>query len=286
MKNRPREAHIVSLEMQSLGESDLCQACVQSLGSQLDDREERALRLWWKEESGRTEYLAGALLARPAAEWARAILEHRAHRHAWYDQLAHEASLRDFAAFLLENWAFPAFQPLVERALRAQICEEGRTALRRNLEDEQVPAPHADLMRRLMEAVKAKAGDGVPLETYPSLIDRTLVFYYGYYCDPWHLVGSLFTTEVLAFHRLTQMQTGLLRLGLEPADLEFIRVHLSCDEDHAGDWSAGVIEPSARLDPRLRARIAQGIAACLETSVRYLDDLSQRACGRTAGGTE
>jgi hypothetical protein len=232
------------------------------------------------EKSKESATLARMLLATPETEWTGTILEHRAHRHRWYEQLADEAGVEEFAGFLLENWAFPAFLPLVERVLHAQICDEGRAAALRNIEDEQAPVPHADLMRRLIVAVKASAGDGVRLEQFPSLVDRTLVFYYGYYCDPWHLVGSLYVTETMAHHRMSHMDTGLKRLGFQPWELEFIRVHVVCDEDHAQDWSDGVIQPSVRLQPDLRTPIAEGIASCLETSARYLDDLSQRAANR------
>src|SRR5207249_2989983 len=104
-----------------------------------------------------------------------------------------------------------------------------------------------------------------------------LVFYYGYFCDPWHLAGSLYATEVMAHYRMSQMGAGLERLQFDPADLEFIRVHVDCDEGHASDWSEGVIGPSIRLDPRLRVPIAEGIASCLETSARYLDACESRA---------
>jgi pyrroloquinoline quinone (PQQ) biosynthesis protein C len=250
--------------------------------SQLEKDDDRALRDWWDLERKRSSPLTSALLARPESDWTTAIIEHPAHRHRWYDALADEVSVQEFATFLLENWAFPAFLPLVERTLQAQISDEGRAATIRNIEDEQIPVPHADLMRRLIHGVKAKAGDDVPLSVYPSLVDRTLVFYYGYYCNPWHLVGALYVTEAVAYHRLTKMGAGLTRLGLEPADLEFIRVHLACDEDHAREWSDDVIASSVRLNPSLRESIAEGIAACLDTSARYLDEISQRASRSSA----
>lgn len=265
-------------------EADLLQACAQRLGSQLGEREEHALVHWWESTKGRAIGLSGALFRRPEADWAAMIREHRAHRHRWYDQLACEVSAQEFAAFLLENRAFPAFLPLLERILPAQICEEGRAAILRNIADEQVPVPHADLMRRLIAAVKAKAGDGVPIESYPTLVDRTLVFYYGYYCDAWNLVGSLYATEVMAYHRVTHMGAGLARLGVDATELEFIRIHSVCDEDHAREWSEGVIGPSLRVDPRLRRSIVEGIAACLETSARYLESLSRRDLERSDGG--
>jgi hypothetical protein len=270
-------------EDESMNESELLQSCVQRLGSRLDSREECELEEWWHGTREEAALLAGSLTARDHCEWTEEILNHRAHRHPWYEQLAHEVSLEAFAAFLLENRAFPAFLPLVQRALDVQISEEGRAAVLRNINDEQVPVPHTDLMRRMMGAIKARVGDRVRLESFPSLIDRTLVFYYGYYCDPWHLVGSLYAMESMAQYRMSRMDDGLRRLGFQDADLEFISIHLHCDDDHARDWSDGVVGPSIRLDPDLRIPIAQGIAACLETSARYLDDLSLRARKRFPG---
>jgi pyrroloquinoline quinone (PQQ) biosynthesis protein C len=255
----------------------LLRACANNVGSRLARAEQRALSRWWEVKSRDSSRLYRELLALPCLDAERAIESHPAHRHRWYRHLASEASIEDFAAFLLENWAFPAFLPLVERTLAAQITDAGRTAMLRNIEDERLPIPHADLMQRLLQAVKTKAGNDIPLQCYPSLVDRTLVFYYGYYCDPWHLVGSLYATEAMGTHRMMHMGRGLARLGIEPEDLEFIRIHLQCDDHHAREWHDGVIAPSLRRNPALRAPIAEGIASCLESSVRYLDDLSRRA---------
>src|SRR5262247_2844992 len=253
---------------------DLCWNNMQL--SQLDRAGERALQGWWKLERGRVDSLVEALMSRPATEWTEVILEHRAHRHPWYDALATEVTLEEFARFMLENGRFPAFLPLAQRALKAQICDEARAALQRNINDEQIPVPHAELMGRLMGALKARAGDGLRLEVYPGLVDRTLVFYYGYYLDVWSLIGSLYVTEAVAFHRLQGMNTGLQRLGLHAQELEFIRIHMTCDENHARDWSDGVVGPTLNLDPSVRSSIAEGIAVCLETSAQYLDRQVQR----------
>lgn len=258
-------------------ETALLQTCTRRLGSRLDADDEAALRRWWDRIRPHAVPLAGFLCGQPDDEWGTIIEAHRAHRHPWYEQLAEEVSIRQFAAFLLENSAFPAFLHLLESTLAAQVCDQGRGAVLRNIADEQIPVPHADLMRRLITAVSFKAGDGVVLDVYPALVDRTLAFYYGYYCDPWHLVGSLYATEVMAYHRVTRMGRGLERLGLTAADLVFIRIHSVCDEDHAREWNVDVIGPSVRVDPSLRPRIAEGIAACLETSAAYLDYLSERA---------
>jgi len=255
----------------------LLRACVRRIGSHIDAPERQALLRWWEGKKRSSSRLCRELLALPGLDAERAIESHPAHRHRWYDQLAHEVSIDEFAAFLLENWAFPAFLPLVERTFAAQITDAGRAAMLRNIEDERRPVPHADLMRRLFHAVKARVGSDVPLRCYPSIVDRTLVFYYGYYCDPWHLVGSLYATEAMGTHRMAHMGRGLTRLGVRPEDLEYIRIHLLCDEGHARDWYEEVIAPSIRQNAALRLPIAEGIASCLDSSVRYLDDLSRRA---------
>src|SRR5215510_10482765 len=258
---------------------DLC--CNSMQAGRLTSDGEAALRGWWNCQKERVNPLAEALVSRPVAEWIAVILEHRAHRHPWYDALAWEVTLEEFARFMLENHRFPAFLPLAQRALKAQICDEARAALQRNIDDEQIPVPHAALMGRLMSALKARAGDGLRLDVYPSLVDRTLVFYHGYYLDAWSLVGSLYVTEAVALHRLQRMNTGLRWLGLNDRELEFIHVHMTCDEHHTLDWSDGVIGPTLLLDPSLKRRIAEGLAVCLETSARYLDTQVERLHDRS-----
>jgi hypothetical protein len=263
--------------MRSTGKQKLLDVCAQSMASgHIDEAGELALRRWWLRQRNRAEDLIATFTACPVADWTGRILAHRAHRHPWYGLLANEVTLQEFATFMLENKSFPMFLPLAERALQVQICEQARAALQRNIDDEQVPVPHADLMRRLMGALKALAGDGLQVQVYASLIDRTLVYYYGYYLDPWSLVGSMYVTEAVAFQRLRDMNRGLQRLGLRPDDLEFIRVHMSCDEGHARDWTDCVIGPTLGLNPSLRTHIAAGIAVSLETSARYLDRLVDR----------
>jgi hypothetical protein len=263
-------------------DEDLLHACVHGMGSQLSAREDLALRQWWTVQQRRSTPLATELLAQPESAWTHAVVQHRAHRHAFFDELAERADVMEFAQFLLENWPLPPFLKLVERALQAQIRGVARAALLRNIHDELFPTPHSELMRRLMTAVKERAGAGVSLELGQSLIDRTLIFYYGYYCDPWNLVGSLFATEMMGQHRMVRMGAGLTRLGFRPSELEFIHVHIECDEGHARDWMESVLAPSIRTSPELCARIADGIAACLVTSGRYLDDLCHRALQRRA----
>jgi len=270
--------------MESGGDPDLLDVCVRCIDTQrLDEASASALRYWWAPQRRQAEGLIVGITGCPVADWTSMILAHRAHRHPWYDLLAKEVTLQEFAAFMLENLSFPAFLPLAERALKAQICDQARAALQRNIDDEQVPVPHAELMRRLMRALQARAGNGLPLKVYPSLVSRTLIYYYGYYLDPWSLVGSMYVTEAVALQRLADMNTGLRRLGFGAHDLEFIRVHITCDEDHARDWSDSVIGPTLGLKPSLRTNIAEGIAIALETSARYLDQLVARATERRAG---
>lgn len=272
--------------MNTLTDVELLRSCVACMGSGLEPRAEDALRRRAEAIDGRAAPVASLLLACREAQWENLIFGHRAHHHAWYDELAERVAIAEFAAFLLENWAFPAFLPMLERVRTAQVSAAGRNAIDRNIADEQTPVPHAELMRRLILGVTAKAGADFWLASYPSLVERTLVFYYGYYVDPWYLVGALYATEVLAHHRVTRMGEGLLRLGLDAFDLEFIRIHSVCDEQHARDWQEGVIASSVSTRPGLRTPVAKGIAACLETSAIYLDDLLARAESARCGAVE
>ncbi|MFL9872330.1 iron-containing redox enzyme family protein [Paraburkholderia megapolitana] len=264
----------------------LLQRCAEGMtDGRLADADMQSLRHWWKPQRERAAELVELFAGLPIEAWSDAILAHRSHRHPWYDWLATKVTLREFAAFMLENRYFPSFLLLVERVKEAQICDVARAALQRNIDDERLPVPHADLMRRLMLALKAKAGDGLVLDSYPSLADRTLILYYGYYCDPWCLVGALFMIETMALHRMQKMNEGLRRLGLNEHELEFVSIHLTCDEHHAREWSECVIQPSVELEPQRRVAIAEGIAVALETMDRYLDDLVTRAASQRAAAT-
>src|SRR5262249_46147261 len=157
----------------------------------------------------------------------------------------------------------PAFLRLLQRIVKVQTCAGAVSAIAENIADEYKPEPHAALMRRLMHAVRARARHDLPLAEYPSIVDRTLVFYYGYYCNAWHLVGSVFATERMGTRRVICMDKGLRRLGLSDDELVFTSIHSQCDEHHASDWLERVIVPSVALDDSLRRPIAEGIASCL-----------------------
>lgn len=270
--------------MEHMNDHVLLQKCVEAIQSHLDDWDDRALRRWWQRQVENVAGLTACLLAAPDSEWQTAIAQHRAHCHPWYDHLAQEASLEEFAAYLLENRTCPGSLPLVKRACQAQISNQGRLALRRKIENEYWPVPRAELMRRFMSAVRTRVGDNVMLESFTTLIHRALVLYHGYYCEPWNLVGALYASEVMTYHQLAQMDAGLVRLGFDCEELEFIRVLLVSDDQNATDWSDEVISPSVRVSPVLRVLIAEGIAAYLETSARYLDDLCIRQIQRAQRG--
>jgi pyrroloquinoline quinone (PQQ) biosynthesis protein C len=241
----------------------------------LSDDESRRLASWCSRacEPSRS---AEDFLSAPTDEWESLILAHPAHRHEWYDFIKDEITVDELAQFLLENNRYPTFLRLLEAIAAVQICEDGRRAVQENIADEQEPVPHAGLMRRLMEAVRDRARPDLELMAHPTLVDRTLVFYYGYYCDAWHLVGSVFATERMATRRVSCMDEGLRRLGFDDRARAFTITHSECDDHHARDWLERVIIPSIERDQRLRAPIAKGIAGCLDTSEQYLDFLMNR----------
>jgi hypothetical protein len=160
--------------------------------------------------------------------------------------------------------------------LQAQICGQARAVLQRRVDDAQL-LPQAELIAGVLDAVTARVGEAVLLEVYPSLVNRTLVFYYGYYLNVWALVGALFVTEVVCPHRAQRLHLGLRRLGLDARALAEVRhVHAHGLDDRAREWSDGVIGATLRVDSSARRSIVDGIAVCLETSAQYLDWQIQR----------
>jgi hypothetical protein len=239
--------------------------------------EAQELDAWWRAQIDFAAPRIAQLIGEPLDAWETVVTGHRAHRHAWYDQVANTASLDEIAAFFWENRLLPPFSSLVARTFAAQLTESGRRAIQRNLDDEFHPTPHAELLQRLMRALRDRASQTEPGTPYRSLADRTLVFHYGYHRDPWALVGALFATEAMACYRMERLGRGLSRVGLTPHELEFVTLHLTCDEHHAREWHDDVVLPSVQQVPELLPRIAAGVAVCLETSAGYLDDLIHQA---------
>jgi Iron-containing redox enzyme len=257
--------------------ADLLKRCAEKLAvEQLGTADLDLLEQWNGRVRRHSSELTERFVAAPLADWEELIVQHDAHRHAWYDFFSHDITIDEAAAFLLENKNYPAFLRLLEKIAEVQICAEAVDAIAANIADEHEPEPHAELMRRLMQAVRARARHDLALAEYPSLVDRTLVFYYGYYCNPWHLVGSVFATECMGTRRVVCMDQGLRRLGLSGHELAFTIIHSQCDDHHASDWLERVIIPTVALQPGLRRSIAEGIATCLVTSSDYLSFLLRR----------
>lgn len=91
---------------------ELLITCAKRMGSQLAEGDRLALQSWWAGQRARSHGLFTRLLALPDLDAESAIADHRAHRHRWYEQLADEVSIEEFASFLLENGWFPPFLPL------------------------------------------------------------------------------------------------------------------------------------------------------------------------------
>jgi hypothetical protein len=259
------------MEEKPMPTAALLQRCAEKLAvEQLGADDLDLLEQWRGRVTQRSARAIEQFVAAPLADWEGLITRHAAYRHAWYDYFSDDITIDEAAVFLLENRSFPAFLRLLEKIGEVQICSEAVAAIAENIADEHEPEPHAELMRRLMQAVRGRARHDLALVQHPTLVDRTLVFYYGYYCNPWHLVGSVFATERMGTRRVVCMDQGLRRLGLTSHELAFTTIHSQCDDHHASDWLERVIIPSVVLQPGLRRPIAEGVATCLVTSNEYL----------------
>jgi hypothetical protein len=268
---------VLKVKGEPMQAADLLRRCAENVDlEELGAEDLRLLEQWHIRIRQRSMPLSERFLATPLTDWDELITQHGAHRHSWYDFFSDEISIDEAAAFLLENKHYPAFLRLLQKIAEVQMCPAASSAIAENIADEQEPEPHAGLMWRLMQAVRARARHDLTLAEYPSIVDRTLVFYYGYYRNPWHLVGSVYATERMGTRRVVCMDKGLRRLGLSDHELAFTIIHSQCDEHHASDWLERVIIPSVGLDLSLRRSIAEGIASCLDTSRNYLDFLLTR----------
>lgn len=247
------------------------------LDGKLESADKMQLLRWNRNVQRSCLPLSSQFLNTPLQYWDDLICAQRAHTHPWYDFISKEISINQMAEFLLENKHYPVFLKLLEVIRDAQFCNSAIAAVQENIEDEHQPEPHAELMKRLMIAVKERASDKIKLKSSTTLIDRTLVFYYGLYHQPWHLVGSVFATERMGTRRVQHMHMGLKRLGLTDHELAFTIVHAECDDHHAGEWLDKVIIPSVEKSPQLKKMLARGVAECLQTSELYLDYAMERA---------
>ncbi len=259
-----------------LGMEKLLETCAQHLGVDINDANKSALVQRCKLISQQNEILKNKILETTPIHWEKIINDHKAHHHEWYNFISKEITLDEFAGFMLENKYWPTFLFMLEKILSCQFLPQSKKAIEENIKDEFQPEAHALLMKRLMEAIKKRASDSLELGLDSTLVDRTLIFYYGYFIEPWHLVGSLFATEHMGTHRVIAMQQGGERLGFTEHELAFTIVHSQCDEHHAENWLQEVIAPSIASRPELAPLIAAGIADCLETSAAYLDFLLHR----------
>ncbi|MBB3060607.1 iron-containing redox enzyme family protein [Microbulbifer rhizosphaerae] len=273
----------INLSVDITQSTELLKTCAEQLGSSLPTEFAEILIRWRQQTFTAPSPFLKELLATNPIQWDKSIAAHRAHSHPWYDFISSTIDIDNMASFLLENKYYPTFIALLEKILDIQFTDDAVSAVQENIDDEFEPEPHANLMRKMMMAVKKRAAEPIRLDDYPALNDRTLIFYYGYYLEPWHLVGSLFATEQMGTHRVICMKTGLERMGLSADELEFTTVHSECDEHHADDWLQRVIMPSIEARPELLNRIAAGIAECLDTSALYLDYVHERAQLRIAG---
>lgn len=272
---------------QPIDSAQLLRACARCMkaGTLLEEAPEAELRRWWDAEHARCGPLAGSF-ASSDADWGSAIAMHRAHRHPFYDELATSGYVHDYAQLLLESWVLPAFLPLVERVFEVQTQTEGIEALLAKIHQEQAAAGRTELMRQLTMAVAVHAqADSACLDLHDSLNDRALVFYYGYFCDPWQLAGALFASEVMAAHQAAMIGTGLARLGYPAEDLQLIQARSATAQTEPDSWLE-LFGPAMDMKPAVREAIAQGIAACLETCARYLDDLERRALPQPPAAAE
>lgn len=257
---------------------ETCAECV--AWGQLPDPGREILCAWRETIGAPFAHWAECFLQLPASAWASTIERDAAYTHPWHAFLAHLSPREQLIDFLQEMERFPDLRVLLPLPLEVELSESGRCSVLRSREHD---APQARDPRA------GRAARGPSLLSLP-LAESLAVVYYGYYCDPWHLVGSAFAASRLAPMRAASLESAIERIasealagpGLRSAvrTLALLDVRLGFAEV---DWLEDIIGPAIELDPRVRRSVGLGIAAELRTTHRLLDAWLLKACERASG---
>lgn len=94
-------------------------------------------------------------------------------------------------------------------------------------------------------------------------------------------VGYFGVTEYLAPRRFKHVIKAWERNNLPSHGIQYHKLHVYIDTEHANGWFNNVVAPLVDQDPRIGREIAAGALIRINSSARYLDELSTRL-GNTA----
>jgi hypothetical protein len=210
--------------------------------------------------------------------------------------LEHEASLTDFALFILSdahlNYRFFDALALAQLHYSEQIKGELSHHMWEECGAGDVSGAHTVKFTRTLRSLAGRVPPvGAVFETIrnngpgvPVWDDwRPYAGYNAYLCFGmnrrylFRSLGSLAMPELFDPGRDAALVRGLRRLGFEPdRDFTYYVDHVDMDAGHGPSWLSGVIAPIARLQPRAGYELAFGGAFRMESMRRYNAYLAAR----------
>lgn len=207
--------------------------------------------------------------------------EHPAARHAIFDYLRDEGSLRDVKSFFYQESSVDSrFDDLIALA---QIGLDGtiKDEYAHNFADEMGHGDpnrvHTVMFLRTADYISRFGGFDANVQTIPCTqalacsnmqvgmaLDRRHV---------WRLAGYLAAFELNATDRCRRLVDACVRHGMDEAKLDYLTEHIDADVGHAQGLFQEIIEPMAAADDRAPLEIAQGFLLRLQTSQDYCDTL-------------
>ncbi|MDC0719072.1 iron-containing redox enzyme family protein [Nannocystis bainbridge] len=210
----------------------------------------------------------------------RLIHAHPAYKHPYYtDFLAQRAGLADLRRFFVDESTIDARLDDILALLQLGTSGGVKLEIGRNFWDEigngTLAATHTVLFTQALADVGIDEADLDGAASLESLVCGNLSVLLALHRRHFHkAIGYYAVTEYLVPDRFQHIVTGWRRNGLSEQGLEYHRLHIRMDAQHASGWLNQVISPLVEA-PDVRRPVAIGALYRLETSHRYLEGLAR-----------
>lgn len=208
---------------------------------------------------------------------------HPAARHALYDYIGDEISLRGFRMFVSHESTVDArFDDLLALA---QLGFTGAKKLEvaRNYWDElgagRPARVHTTMFNHVFDAIGYESIDASDLDVTALACGNLLLALASYRSYSNYAIGALGITEALAPYRFEKVLKAGARLRIDARAMEYFREHVRVDVHHTQKWIENVIEPTLHEHPFALPQVCIGVFARLNTSMTYCDALLGKLMG-------
>jgi hypothetical protein len=228
-------------------------------------------------------YISAAVLAqmptRPAVyvSWLKNLAKtHPVYKHPYYHEFIRDQADREDMRrhMILESVLDSRFDDLLA-LMQVGTAGEAKMEIARNLWDEmgngRREEVHSALFEKIFQVFEVSETDLDAALTATAMLTGNLAVMLCRYRHRYpEAVGYLGMTEWLVPDRFVQVVHAWERLGLPEVGIDYHRLHITVDAQHAAGWFHNVVAPAAG-SAAMRLGIARGTLWRLNSSARYLD---------------